>query len=56
MDAQTVKRAKQERIKAEIALGGGGASSVNAQQNCIDKPLFEDENYVIKVINVANLN
>jgi hypothetical protein len=29
MDASTVKRAKQERIKAEIVVGGG-ASSVNA--------------------------
>ena len=51
MNQATIKKAKAERTKAEVAAGRGGTV-----QEKSEKPLFEDEFYVIKVLDVSNLN
>jgi hypothetical protein len=50
MNAISIKKAKAERTKAEVAAGRGGAI-----QEKSDKPLFKEEFYVIKVLDVSNL-
>jgi hypothetical protein len=51
MNQATIKKAKAERTKAEVAAGRGGTV-----QEKSEKPLFENEFYVIKVLDVSNLN
>ena len=50
MNQKAIKKAKEERTKAEVAAGRGGAV-----QEKSEKPLFKDEFYVIKVLDVSNL-
>ena len=52
MTPATVKRAKNERSRLEMAIGRGTCTKVGN----IDRPLFQDEFYVIKVINVSDLD
>ena len=51
MTQQSVKRAKQERQKAEVAAGRNAAIA-----NDYEKSMFQDDYYVAKTINVAHLN
>lgn len=51
MTKTEVRKAKNERIKAELSKGGAGTKLGSA-----DRPLFEDEYYTVKIINVANLD
>ena len=51
MSKGEVRRAKDERKRAELIKGGAGTKLGSA-----DRPLFESEFYVVKIINVANLD
>jgi len=51
MTQQSVKRAKQDRQKAEVAAGRNAAVA-----NDYEKSMFQDDFYVAKTINVAHLN